>query len=109
MHACTRAFTRPEGCRRLAIAWRTHTHTHNPNSSSVALTVVHQPSYLTKHALHGAARVVAHQVHGAGVDMATGSHLWFEPGFGVEVLGCSNVTVEGFTMDTLTPPFSQSR
>jgi hypothetical protein len=35
--------------------------------------------------------------------------LWFDPGFGVEVLSCVNATVEGFSMDTIAPPFSQAK
>ena len=33
--------------------------------------------------------------------------LWFNPGFGIDVEDCQNVTLEGFAVDTLTPAFSQ--
>ena len=51
------------------------------------------------------------RVHGQG-PTATGTSrtsLWFDPGFGVEILSCVNATVEGFSMDTIAPPFSQAK
>eukprot|EP01079_Euglenida_sp_SAG-EU17-18_P000235 gene235-2379_t len=43
---------------------------------------------------------------GAG---AAASHLWFSPGYGVEVLSCLDTVVSGFSTDTVTPPNSQAR
>lgn len=46
------------------------------------------------------------RISGAG-NLPGGSTLWFSPGFGVEIVESSNITVEGFAVDTLTPAFSQ--
>ena len=37
------------------------------------------------------------------------SHLWFNPGYGVDVQGCADGSVGGFTIDTLSPAFSQGQ
>ena len=56
----------------------------------------------------GAALLVAGasnmRIHGAGV---ASTSMWFVPGYGIDVVGCVNVTLEGFATDTLTPAFSQ--
>ena len=44
------------------------------------------------------------RITGAGVAK---TQLWFVPGFGVDIDGCTNVTLESFSADTLTPAFSQ--
>ena len=45
-------------------------------------------------------------VSGAGVGDG-GTALWFDPGYGLEVLGCRDVSVGGVSTDLVSPPFSQ--
>ncbi len=35
--------------------------------------------------------------------------LWFTPGYGIDVQSSSNLTLEGFSLDTMSPPFSQGK
>jgi len=53
--------------------------------------------------IRGASNLHVHG-HGSG---PRGSSLWFAPGYGLEVLTCNNVTVEGISTDNLIPPNSQ--
>ena len=48
-------------------------------------------------------------VRGQGTSVGSATSLWFDPGAGVEILDCVNTTVQGFSMDTIDPPFSQGQ
>eukprot|EP01050_Picozoa_sp_SAG11_P016817 SAG11_NODE_2342_length_3489_cov_9.358112_1_plen_624_part_10 len=59
-------------------------------------------------AIRGAANLL---VRGAGPSPTNGTNLWFSNTAAgmVEVLSCVNVTVEGLSMDTVAPTFSQGK
>lgn len=46
------------------------------------------------------------KIEGSGVGTG-GTALWFDPGYGIELLDCRDVSLSGLSTDLLTPPNSQ--